>query len=186
LRKSITVIMMELLTLSRATSIWPQRDVVKYIRSAIALDGLVKSFAPQFNVGRHLESVCNRHLHWHPLRTIMMPRTILSWLDASYRLARDGMPRTVAMMTQRQMSPAIHRSRVANGSPAGLAAVRVSALALLASILSSLDSGTKSFALGFRSASVVIAVLSAVVALFLIGRAHKGFVTSSTGCRNIS
>jgi hypothetical protein len=41
LRKSITTIMLELLILSRENGIWPQRDVIKYIRSAIALDGLI-------------------------------------------------------------------------------------------------------------------------------------------------
>ena len=46
LRKSITSIMLELLLLSREHGIWPQRDVIKYIRSAIALDGLVKTFSP--------------------------------------------------------------------------------------------------------------------------------------------
>ncbi len=35
-RKNFTLVMLDMLTLSRKTGIWPERDVIKYIRSAIA------------------------------------------------------------------------------------------------------------------------------------------------------
>jgi ubiquinone biosynthesis protein len=97
-RKSITVIMLELLTLSRKSAIWPQRDVIKYIRSAIAIDGLIKQFAPGFDVGRHLESVCDRQLHWRVLRDLVSADAIVGWLDANTSLARDGALRTIEVM----------------------------------------------------------------------------------------
>lgn len=186
LRKSITVIMMELLTLSRATSIWPQRDVVKYIRSAIALDGLIKSFAPHFNVGRHLESVCERHLHWHPLRTLMMPRSVLGWLDASSRLARDGMSRAAALMSRRQVAAAAARSRLVNRASPGLASVRISALALLASLLAAFPQRIRGFGPNSRSATAVIGGLSILVALWRIAHARNNFTNGSAESRNIS
>ncbi len=62
LRKNFTLVMLDMLRLSRATGIWPERDVIKYIRSAIAIDGLITRFAPGFDVGRYLATVCDRHL----------------------------------------------------------------------------------------------------------------------------
>src|SRR5882762_8957463 len=64
LRKNFTLVMLDMLRLSRATSIWPERDVIKYIRSSIAIDGLITRFAPGFDVGHHLEMVCNSYLKW--------------------------------------------------------------------------------------------------------------------------
>src|SRR5262249_41144922 len=46
LRKNITLVMLDLLKLSRQTGIWPERDVIKYIRSTVAIDGLITRFAP--------------------------------------------------------------------------------------------------------------------------------------------
>ena len=172
LRKSITAIMLELLTLSRATAIWPQRDVVKYIRSAIALDGLIKSFAPGFNVGRHLENVCDRHLHWHPLHALMMPRSVFGWLEASSRLARDGMSRTVAMMTPEKTARGTFSLR-SNRNPAGSVVVRVSVTALLASILTVLPQETVPLGPDFRSAAALLAAVSIVLALWKMLRAHE-------------
>ena len=97
-RKSITVIMLELLTLSRKCAIWPQRDVIKYIRSAIAIDGLIKQFAPGFDVGRHLESVCDRHLHWRVLRELVSAEAMVGWLGANTNLIHDGAVRSLDVM----------------------------------------------------------------------------------------
>jgi ubiquinone biosynthesis protein len=97
-RKSITVIMLELLTLSRKCAIWPQRDVIKYIRSAIAIDGLIKQFAPGFDVGRHLESVCDRQLHWRVLRELVSAEAMVGWLGANTNLIQDGAARTLEVM----------------------------------------------------------------------------------------
>jgi ubiquinone biosynthesis protein len=170
LRKSITAIMLELLTLSRATSIWPQRDVVKYIRSAIALDGLIKNFAPGFNVGRYLESVCDRHLHWHPLRALMMPRSIFGWLEASSRLAQDGVSRTLTLIGRNQVA-AGKAAMPVNRHRMGLTVVRISAFALFVSILSVLPQ-TVSFGPSFSGATALIAGLSVAVALWRLLRAH--------------
>src|SRR5260370_34087919 len=62
LRKNFTLRMLDMLRLSPATGIWPGRDVIKYIRSAIAIDGLITRFAPGFDVGRYLATVCDRPL----------------------------------------------------------------------------------------------------------------------------
>ena len=64
LRKNITLVMLDLLKLSRQTGIWPERDVIKYIRSTVAIDGLITRFAPAFDVGKYLETICDRYLKW--------------------------------------------------------------------------------------------------------------------------
>ncbi len=59
---SITAIMLAWLRLSRQTNIWPQRDVIKYIRSAVAVDGLIKRLDPEFSVGPALARAARRHV----------------------------------------------------------------------------------------------------------------------------
>jgi len=98
LRKSITSIMLELLLLSKKYGIWPQRDVVKYIRSAIALDGLVKTFAPGMDIGRHLEEACERHIQWDSARSLLTPETVSGWFGGGTHLARDGFLRAFALL----------------------------------------------------------------------------------------
>jgi hypothetical protein len=172
LRKSITVIMLELLTLSRATGIWPQRDVVKYIRSAIALDGLIKSLAPGFNVGHHLETVCDRHLHWHAVRTLMSPSSIFGWLEAGSRLARDGMSRTVGVMAQMVSPAASHSSGLVRRSSSA-AVVRIAAFALLCSILAVIPHGPMTWGVNLRSASVFLVLAAIFLALWKMFRGRE-------------
>jgi ubiquinone biosynthesis protein len=101
LRKSITSIMLELLLLSRQYGIWPQRDVIKYIRSAIALDGLVKTFTPGMDIGRHLEEACERHIKWDQMRNLISPEAVTGWFGGYAHLLRDGFLRAFS---------ALHRS----------------------------------------------------------------------------
>jgi ubiquinone biosynthesis protein len=94
LRKNFTLVMLDMLNLSRATGILPERDVVKYIRSAIAIDGLITRFAPGFDVGGYLESVCDRYLRMQGLQAAMSRDRMLSWGLAGAHLVRDGAFRT--------------------------------------------------------------------------------------------
>jgi len=102
LRKSITSIMLDLLILSRKNGIWPQRDVVKYIRSAIALDGLIKTFAPGMDIGRHLETACERHIKWESLRNLISADAISNWAGSYAHLALDGAVRAVTALRRMQ------------------------------------------------------------------------------------
>jgi ubiquinone biosynthesis protein len=90
LRKNFTLVMLDMLRLSRATGVWPERDVIKYIRSAIASDGLITRFAPGFEVGRYLEQVCNRHLNWQSWGALLSYEAAVSWSTAGGNLLRDG------------------------------------------------------------------------------------------------
>jgi ubiquinone biosynthesis protein len=165
LRKSITAIMLDLLTLSRATGIWPQRDVVKYIRSAIALDGLIKSFAPGFDVGRHLEAVCDRHLQWNALRTVFSAQSIFAWVEANSCLVRDGAMRTLRAMNRLASSrePTRKRSRV---TPRGGASLRMATVTLAVSLLAAAPPGQVRWGPNARSAAIVVAVLSGCITVW--------------------
>ncbi len=90
LRKNFTLVMLDMLRLSRRTGVWPERDVVKYIRSAIAIDGLITRFAPSFDLGQHLQAVCDRHLRWNARREMFTYDSILGWAISGERVMRDG------------------------------------------------------------------------------------------------
>lgn len=85
-----TLVMLDMLKLSHRTGIYPERDVVKYIRSAIAIDGLITRVAPEFDLGQHLELICNRHLKWHMRRAMFTYDTMLNWASAGGHLMQDG------------------------------------------------------------------------------------------------
>ena len=98
LLKNITLVMLDLLKLSRQTGVWPERDVIKYIRSAIAIDGLITRFAPTFDVGQYLEMVCNSYLKWHGRQELFAFDALVDWSSASGHLFHDGALRAVALL----------------------------------------------------------------------------------------
>jgi ubiquinone biosynthesis protein len=98
LLKNITLVMLDLLKLSRQTGVWPERDVIKYIRSAIAIDGLITRFAPTFDVGQYLEMVCNNYLKWHGRQELFAFDALMDWSSASAHLLHDGALRAVALL----------------------------------------------------------------------------------------
>jgi ubiquinone biosynthesis protein len=98
LRKSITSIMLDLLIISKNNGVWPQRDVIKYIRSAIALDGLIKNFSPDVDVGRHLEQACERHIRWDSFRMLTSSNLWIGLLGGMTGLMRDGFLRALVVL----------------------------------------------------------------------------------------
>ncbi|MEQ1824615.1 MAG: AarF/UbiB family protein [Pirellula sp.] len=90
LKTSTTMVMLDMLKLSRETHIWPQRDVIKYIRSAIAIDGLIRQFAPHFDVGSHLAVACRRYLSWHARKALFSQDAVVNWSQATTQLIQNG------------------------------------------------------------------------------------------------
>ncbi|MEX1129036.1 MAG: AarF/UbiB family protein [Vicinamibacterales bacterium] len=99
-KKNFTLVMLDMLTLSRKTGIWPERDVIKYIRSAIAADGLITRFAPGFNVGRHLEEVCQRWVTWESRRAALSYDALAGWAMSSGRLVENGAARAATILSR--------------------------------------------------------------------------------------
>jgi hypothetical protein len=85
--------MLDMIKLSRQTSIWPERDVVKYIRSAVAADGLINRFAAGFNLGQHLASICNEQLGSQARASLLTYHSFVNWTTATGHMMQDGMLR---------------------------------------------------------------------------------------------
>jgi ubiquinone biosynthesis protein len=118
LRKNFTLVMLDMLRLSRRTGVWPERDVVKYIRSAIAIDGLITRFAPSFDLGQHLQAVCDRHLRWSARRELFTYESILGWAISGERIVRDG-PLRAAELLKRITAGELEAKAVVNVESAG-------------------------------------------------------------------
>lgn len=90
---NITTVMLDMIKLSRRTGIWPERDVVKYIRSAVAADGLINRFAPGFNLGQHLAEICNQQLTKQARASMVDYSAIVNWATSAGHILEDGMVR---------------------------------------------------------------------------------------------
>ncbi|HEV3058991.1 MAG TPA: AarF/UbiB family protein, partial [Vicinamibacterales bacterium] len=112
-KKNFTLVMLDFLTLSRQAGIGPERDVIKYIRSAIAADGLITRFAPGFNVGRYLEDVCQHWVAREARRMTFRYSTLTALAASGGRLIEDGPARAASLLR-----------RVADGDSLGRIDVR--------------------------------------------------------------
>ena len=97
-RCGFTRVMLDMLRLSRSTGVLPEREVVKYIRSAIAVDGLISRFAPGFDLGEHLQETCGRLLRREARRSMLRVDRWLSDAVATGRLVRDGGARVSTLL----------------------------------------------------------------------------------------
>ena len=105
LKTTTTQVMLDMLKLSRETRIWPQRDIIKYIRTSIAIDGLVRRFAPGFDFGHYLGTACRRHLTWQARRMLVSHESLVNGAKAGVDLVRDGMFRLAAALEHAAEAP---------------------------------------------------------------------------------
>jgi len=103
------------LTLSRECGVWPDRDVIKYIRSAIAIDGLITRMAPGFDVSRYLARVSAEHLRWHMRSAMFGYDTVVDVLAAGARLLSDGLARGTAAIDRLSENAALRSPRPGRG-----------------------------------------------------------------------
>jgi predicted unusual protein kinase regulating ubiquinone biosynthesis (AarF/ABC1/UbiB family) len=165
LLKNITLVMLDLLKLSRQTGVWPERDVIKYIRSAIAIDGLITRFAPTFDVGQYLEMVCNSYLKWHGRREIFAFDTLVNLSSASAHLLHDGALRAVALLDRVASSEvqAIARGGVATAGSdsARRQAVLTAGLVCSVALLMTVTGEQVQFGVNLFTAEVVLMAVAA-------------------------
>ncbi|HEX8293205.1 MAG TPA: AarF/UbiB family protein [Pyrinomonadaceae bacterium] len=170
LRKNFTLVMLDMLRLSRRTGVWPERDVVKYIRSAIAIDGLITRFAPTFDLGRHLQTVCDRHLRWSARRAMFTYDSILGWAVSGERVMRDG-PLRAAGFVRRVTAGEFEAeaSPVAGGGGGDEAlrrrAVQLGAAVLAVSLVTKLGAEGAAFGVNLFTAGLLLACASAALLL---------------------
>lgn len=187
LKKNFTLVMLDMLRLSRATGVWPERDVIKYIRSSIAIDGLIHRFAPGFDVGRYLERVCSRHLQVAGLEQALSRDQLLDFSLSSVNLARDGALRGGAAMDRLLRGGLTARARIEPPPrrPAALLrarALRQAAFVLGSGALASLPLGVPEPGLNPFSVAVVL-LAAGLVALARTARRllRVSADTASTG-----
>src|SRR4051812_34023867 len=135
LKKNFTLVMLDMLTLSRATGILPDRDVVKYIRSAIAIDGLITRFAPEFDVGAYLESVCDRLIRSEVQRSLFSFHRVADWSAAGLHLLSDGPARGAELLRRLAAGELPMDATVVAGPGAGRKALGHQALPLAGLLL---------------------------------------------------
>lgn len=90
LRVNITHIFDQMLQLSRTAGFMPERDIVKYIRSAIAIDGLLTRFDPAFDLGHHIGLSSLRYLEWTERQEWMSADRLQDLSSAGSRWLAEG------------------------------------------------------------------------------------------------
>ncbi len=95
---NFTRVMTEMLHLSRRTNVMPERNVIKYIRSSIAIDGLVTRFEPDFDLSAYLAERCAGLLRWQYRGRLLSSDSLLDWTTASAQLLHDGPARGARLL----------------------------------------------------------------------------------------
>jgi ubiquinone biosynthesis protein len=140
LRKTFTGVMLDMMRLSRVHGVSPERDVIKYIRSAIAGDGLITRFAPGFDVGGHLARACGGHLRGQSWAELVSYEAMLNWLTSGSALVQDGALRGAGFVRRLAAGELTVRADVnatpADGdAPARRRALGLAGVAFLAALL---------------------------------------------------
>jgi len=169
LRVNFTRVMTDMLQLSRRTEIMPERDIIKYIRSAIAIDGLNLRFEPDFDVGRHLEEACGRFLQWEAVRSAISSDSVLSWSGLVPRLLTAAPAQARSLLDRLVHGDLAVRARLAGDRGRGEATCR-RALELAGTVLTlavlMLVAGQPA-ALGWNVFTVELALATAGLGLLL-------------------
>jgi len=167
--------MLDMLRHSRRTGVWPERDVVKYIRSAIAIDGLITRFAPVFDLGQHLQAVCDRQLRWSARREMFTYDSILDWAISGERIARDGPLRAadfVGRLTAGELEAEASFVEDTAGKEEGLRhrAVQLGATVFAVALAMTLAGGRLEFGINLFTAELLFFVVMAVQLLRTVRR----------------
>jgi ubiquinone biosynthesis protein len=172
LLKNITLVMLDLLKLSRQTGVWPERDVIKYIRSAIAIDGLITRFEPTFDVGQYLEMVCNSYLRWHGRRELFAFDALVNWSSANAHLFRDGTLRAAALLdqvaTNELQAQAELNAVSAESGDVQRQAMQIAGLVFAVALLMTLTGEKVQFGWNLFTAEVVLMTVAATRLVYII------------------
>lgn len=98
LHKPFTLVMLEMLRVSRRAGVWPERDIIKYMRSATAIDGLITRFAPGMDLGSYLRRGCARFIRGEALRGEALTQGALESSALGARLLLTSGPRAAALV----------------------------------------------------------------------------------------
>lgn len=138
LRTGFTRVMLDMLRLSRRTGIWPERDVIKYIRSSMAIDGLIRRAAPGLDLGRCLQEAYDRDFGWRRLRERVTARGLADWSATGARLLAESGLRTLDLLDRASAGALPLRAELRRPAAVPDAGSRPLALALLLLILAAI------------------------------------------------
>ncbi|GAG25556.1 unnamed protein product, partial [marine sediment metagenome] len=170
LRRSFSLIMLDMLRLSRKTNIWPSRDVIRYLRSVITADGLIKRFAPNLDVSLYLESVCRDYLEKNVWREWLSTENISELAADGAMLLRNG-PDTVADLLQQGLNG--HTAADASQVPKSEKSLhgkepRTLALGTIALVSASLAWATENnveYGFNLFTAEIIVAIIASILLL---------------------
>jgi ubiquinone biosynthesis protein len=177
LRKNFTRVMLDMLRLSRECGVWPEREVIKYIRSAIAIDGLITRLAPAFDVRGHLERVCARYVAGHSPYSTAISEAIAAWASVGARLFRTGGARTATILQRisaggfpmrLELERPVRRAASSRGAVA--AACFIAGAAAMVGLPANVDAG---------AATAELSMIACLVALLV--RGSRRFERTRTG-----
>lgn len=170
LRKNFTLVMLDMLRLSRRTGVWPERDVIKYIRSSIAIDGLITRFAPGFDVGAYLESTCARHLK-QARQSYITSEALVDWSLESGHLIRDGLPRVVDLLGRLSDSNVVSE-RVNHGNPKRQQALHMGIVVFAVSLLMTVTEEPILFGFNLFTVEILLLAVLSVMLVWIITTQH--------------
>jgi ubiquinone biosynthesis protein len=175
LRKNFTLVMLDMLRLSRSANVWPERDVIQYIRSAIAIDGLITRLAPSFDVGAHLERVCDGHLRWYARRSLFTYHTMLGWANSGRHMFRDGAFRAASFLSRVARGEAPAGGEVGGASaeadaPSRQRAAQLSAVVSVVTLVAVLAGEPAQLGINLFTAEMILIVSTAALLLKTIRR----------------
>ena len=175
LRKNFTRVMLDMSRLSLQCGVQPAAEVVKYIRSAIAVDGLITRFAPTFDLGAHLGTVCERYLKWHLRKSTFTFDNLLGSAMPLGHLFRNGAPRAAEALDRLNAAGRFEISRQSGGAKPRAAAFRQRAYyaaAFLFTICFGASLAPQKIQFGVNLFTSEVALAAAAV-LVLVNSVHK-------------
>jgi predicted unusual protein kinase regulating ubiquinone biosynthesis (AarF/ABC1/UbiB family) len=104
-RVSITVAMMDLLTVCRNYGVLVDREMIKYIRSTVLVDGVITRMAPGLDMAQALRDVTEEYLYEQSRRKIFSPGGAISLLTDLAIWIKTGpasMVRALELIERRQ------------------------------------------------------------------------------------
>ena len=177
LTAKVTRIFNQIFTVSRRCRVMPERDIVKYIRSSIAIDGLLARFAPGHDISAQIAERCTEHLRSEARHGWTSPqRAVESWA-AACRLAADG-PVRLARWAEPAVPTAAPAAGPASPAPSVSRPLVAAAAAFLAAVLLATHPGEA--ALGVNLWTAELGVVAAGCWTVLTSRAGAGRVTGGT------
>ena len=107
MQTNFTLFMLDMLKISRRTNIWPNPDVIRYIRSVVATDGLITRFSPGFEVDRYLQTSCETYFYEEERRQLRLAERLSDLAASGTHLLVTGSEQLAAFLDR----PRVSRSR---------------------------------------------------------------------------